>query len=49
MFYIYPTSGPLRVVGGKKNCHLDEKDLNDARKFAVGLKKGSKFTKIMVS
>ena len=40
------TSGPLRFTGGKNKGHPDEKDLDDARKFAVGLKNGSKFTEI---
>ena len=42
-------SGPLRFVGGKNKSHPDEKDLDDARKFAVGLRNGSKFTDIMGS
>jgi flavodoxin len=45
----FDTSGPLRFVGGKNKSHPDEKDLDDARKFAVGLKNGSKFIDIMGS
>jgi len=45
----FDTSGPLGFVGGKNKGHPDEKDLDDARKFAVGLKSGSKFTEIMGS
>lgn len=43
------TSGPLRFVGGKNKGHPDEKDLDDAKKFAKGLKNGAKFTEIMGS
>jgi flavodoxin len=45
----FDTSGPLRFTGGKNKSHPDEKDLEDARNFAVGLKNGSKFTEIMGS
>ena len=45
----FDTSGPLRLVGGKNRGHPDERDLDDAREFAAGLKNGSRFTQIMGS
>jgi flavodoxin len=45
----FDTSGPLRLVGGKNRGHPDERDLDDAREFAAGLKDGSRFTEIMGS
>ena len=41
------TSGPLKVVGGKNKGRPDENDLDEARKFAVGLQNGSQFTRVM--
>ncbi len=43
------TIGPLKLVGGINKGHPDEKDLDDARKFAIGLKNRAKFTEIMGS
>ncbi len=45
----FDTSGPLRFVGGKNRDHPDTKDLDDARRFAAGLRNESKFTDIMGS
>ncbi len=45
----FDTSGPLRFVGGKNKEHPDEEDLDKARKFAVGLRDGFKFTEIQGS
>ena len=45
----FDTSGPLRLVGGKNKGHPDEEDLDTARKFALGIRKGFKFTEIQGS
>ncbi len=45
----FDTSGPLRLVGGKNRGRPDERDLDDAREFAAGLKNGARFTEIMGS
>lgn len=42
----FDTSGPLRFVGGKNKEHPNGEDLDKARKFAVGLRNGFKFTEI---
>jgi hypothetical protein len=45
----FNTSGPLRFVGGKNKEHPNEEDLDNARKFALGLRNGFKFAEIQGS